>query len=254
MELHVDQPGGVVGALQKGADAQEVIGLVLQHGARGHAAREVRAVFHPLEVLRRVLSAQALGQHALRFQPGLVDRFPDLGGDGAAHRAGVFARGAQAALDGGGVAGVAHHEVEHLVGVDLAVAFGVGGGQFGDAQQAAPAQLHGLGALRQQGRLHMHVEHAGGVFGAFGVTGHPEQVIGSSAEHDAFLGAESLRGAGYFSSTQVSLVPPPCEELTTSEPSPSATRVSPPGTMDTVLPDSTKGRRSRWRGAMPDST
>jgi len=46
------------------------------------------------------------------------------------------------------------------------------------------------------------------------------------------------------SKTQVSLVPPPCDELTTSEPSRSATRVSPPGTMCTVLPDSTKGRKS----------
>jgi hypothetical protein len=37
------------------------------------------------------------------------------------------------------------------------------------------------------------------------------------------------------SSTQVSLVPPPCDELTTSEPSLSATRVSPPGTICTWL-------------------
>ena len=56
------------------------------------------------------------------------------------------------------------------------------------------------------------------------------------------------------SSTQVSLVPPPCEELTTSDPSRSATRHSPPGTVTTSLPDSTYGRRSMWRGAIPDST
>ena len=48
----------------------------------------------------------------------------------------------------------------------------------------------------------------------------------------------------YSSNIQVSLVPPPWLELTTSEPSFSATRVSPPGTMRTVEPDSTKGRRS----------
>jgi hypothetical protein len=35
----------------------------------------------------------------------------------------------------------------------------------------------------------------------------------------------------YSSSTQVSLVPPPCEEFTTSDPFFSATRVSPPGVM-----------------------
>src|SRR5687768_13558248 len=53
---------------------------------------------------------------------------------------------------------------------------------------------------------------------------------------------------------QVSLVPPPWDELTTSEPSFSATRVRPPGAICTSLPESTKGRRSMWRGAMPAST
>ena len=56
------------------------------------------------------------------------------------------------------------------------------------------------------------------------------------------------------STTQVSLVPPPCDELTTSEPSLSATRVRPPGTSFTSAPESTNGRRSTWRGAMPCST
>src|SRR3954462_7199136 len=54
--------------------------------------------------------------------------------------------------------------------------------------------------------------------------------------------------------TQVSLVPPPWLELTTSEPSLRATRVSPPGTMVIFLPDSTNGRRSTCRGATPCAT
>jgi hypothetical protein len=64
----------------------------------------------------------------------------------------------------------------------------------------------------------------------------------------------SLSMCNQPSSTQVSLVPPPCELLTTKEPSFKATRVRPPGTIWTVLPDRTKGRKSMWRGAMPDST
>ena len=56
----------------------------------------------------------------------------------------------------------------------------------------------------------------------------------------------------YFSSIQVSLVPPPWEDLTTSEPALSATRVSPPGVMSIPYGlTSTKGRRSTWRGASP---
>src|ERR1700760_978570 len=58
----------------------------------------------------------------------------------------------------------------------------------------------------------------------------------------------------YSSRIHVSLVPPPWLELTTSEPSFSATRVNPPGTMVVRLePVSTKGRRSTWRGARPEA-
>ena len=39
--------------------------------------------------------------------------------------------------------------------------------------------------------------------------------------------------------THVSLLPPPCEEFTTSDPSFSATRVNPPGTIVTLSPYST---------------
>jgi hypothetical protein len=51
--------------------------------------------------------------------------------------------------------------------------------------------------------------------------------------------------------TQVSLEPPPWLELTTSSPSGSATRVSPPGSTHTLEPSLTaKGRRSTCRGAI----
>ena len=41
---------------------------------------------------------------------------------------------------------------------------------------------------------------------------------------------------GYSSNTHVSLLPPPCEEFTTSEPFFIATRVRPPGRMVTFSP------------------
>ena len=93
---------------------------------------------------------------------------------------------------------------------------------------------------RRGGEAAGGVDDAGGVVGALDVAGQPEQAVGGAAQHHA-------------SSTQVSLVPPPWLELTTSEPCLRATRVSPPGTMRTrSAPDSTNGRRSTWRGAMPD--
>src|SRR6516164_2782127 len=58
----------------------------------------------------------------------------------------------------------------------------------------------------------------------------------------------------YSSKIHVSLVPPPWLELTTSEPSFSATRVRPPGTIRTPsAPDRTNGRKSTWRGETPFS-
>src|SRR4029077_9946386 len=89
--------------------------------------------------------------------------------------------------------------------------------------------------------VEVDVQEAARVLGPLDVAARPVERLGDAAEHQAL-------------STQVSLVPPPCEELTTSEPSRSATRVSPPGTRLTALPDSTYGRRSTCRGASPLST
>ena len=96
---------------------------------------------------------------------------------------------------------------------------------------------------RQRGQPLRHFEDAREIFRALDVAREPVQVVGGAREH------------AYVSSTQVSLVPPPWLELTTSEPFFSATRVSPPGTIRTrSRPTSTNGRRSTWRGAMPSST
>jgi len=54
---------------------------------------------------------------------------------------------------------------------------------------------------------------------------------------------------------QVSLEPPPLEEFTTSSPSPSATRVRPPGSTQISSPSlMANGRRSMWRGLTRSST
>src|SRR5204863_34771 len=79
-------------------------------------------------------------------------------------------------------------------------------------------------------------------------------------EHDLLLDADREGGGGrparpgdlaqLSGSTHVSLPPPPCDELTTSCPSRSATRVSPPGSArDSDPSKKTKGRTSTWRGA-----
>ena len=52
----------------------------------------------------------------------------------------------------------------------------------------------------------------------------------------------------------MSFEPPPREELTIIEPSISATRLSPPGTIEIVSPKTANGRRSTWRGASTPSS
>jgi hypothetical protein len=56
---------------------------------------------------------------------------------------------------------------------------------------------------------------------------------GEGSRQGAMRAASLLNSSIYSSNIQVSLVPPPWLEFTTSEPSFSATRVKPPGTMVT---------------------
>ena len=115
--FHVQQPGGVVGALQEGAEADEVEGLVLQHGAHGDAARQVRAELHPFEECAGIaLEALRAACGANSSQVWLM-RLPDLGGQRAAHGAGVLARGVRQRRMLRRVGGVGHHEVHHVAGV-----------------------------------------------------------------------------------------------------------------------------------------
>ncbi|MCY1455190.1 hypothetical protein D9M71_723050 [compost metagenome] len=163
-----------------------------------------------------------------QFEPGGVVGFPDLGGEAAAHGARVLAGGAHAGKDGRRILGIPHHVLKHVVRRDGRVLLLVQALQFGNAQHAQPRAFARLRVLRQQRHLQVHVQHAGGVLGALGVAAHPEQVVGGSAQHVQFS-----------SSTHVSLVPPPWLLLTTSEPSVSATRHRPPGTVRISLPHST---------------
>src|SRR5690606_38603906 len=113
-------------------------------------------------------------------------------------------------------------------------------------ERAPPRRGLGLAtvvALREHGDAQGHVDQARGVLGALDVARGPVEVAGGAAQHQVPP-----------SSTQVSLVPPPCDEFATSEPSRSATRVRPPGTTWMRWPLRMYGRRSMWRGARPLST
>ena len=78
-------------------------------------------------------------------------------------------------------------------------------------------------SLRLLNRVEVNVQQPGLLGPLHG--SHPEQRIGDAREHHVFPRR-----------TQVSLLPPPCDEFTTIDSALSATRVSPPGTMMTLSP------------------
>ena len=87
--------------------------------------------------------------------------------------------------------------------------------------------LHRVGLASEiEEELEIHIEEPGVIFRPLDVAAHPIKRIGNAAEHcvrpGLGLGLRLRRiaiGASSSSSTiQVSLLPPPCEELTTSEP------------------------------------
>ncbi len=95
-----------------------------------------------------------------------------------------------------------------------------------------------------ESQVEAHIEQPRGVFRALQIAADPVQGVGNSRQQ---------HGPIYSSRTHVSLLPPPCDEFTTSDPLLSATRVNPPGTIETSLPNSTYGLRSTWRGSIRPS-
>ncbi len=114
---------------------------------------------------------------------------------------------------------------EDVLGVGFTVELAKSVLLAGHDDQRLPAQTVGLLRLLEQ-HVVIHVENARGVLGALDVARQPEQRFRDAREH---LSSSPRR-------TQVSLLPPPCEEFTTSEPRCSATRVRPPGTIVTFSP------------------
>ncbi len=74
------------------------------------------------------------------------------------------------------------------------------------------------------------------IFGALDVARHPVNRLCHAAQQG--LGFSDHAGPSWVeaASTQVSLLPPPCDEFTTSEPLRNATRVRPPGMTLISLP------------------
>ena len=166
------------------------------------------------------------GLVAAHLEPGGVERLPHFRGDRAPDRAGVLAGLAQARDDAAGVLAVEGKELGGRVGAEARVALGVEIEHAECLERRAPVARDDLRCVRQERMAVVGIERAREAFGALAEARHPVKVVGGAGEHQ-------------FSSTQVSLVPPLWLELTTSDPSTSATRVRPPGTIVVSRPDNT---------------
>ena len=110
--------------------------------------------------------------------------------------------------------------------IDLAI---LGSRRLQSFQKPPPSPRPGLGRLIEA-QLQIDVDQARGVFGALQVAAHPVETVGDARQHGRLPLSRHARN------TQVSLLPPPCDEFTTSEPRRNATRVRPPGTSVTFSP------------------
>ncbi len=158
-----------------------------------------------------------------------VEALPLLGGDFFADLAGVFARGIDARGDGRRMVLVE----DECLSIGDGITGPVEARRIAERRYEALPVGFGAGAAGVEHETHGDVELAHGVLSPLEVAAHPIEAVGNTRKHFGTLPNSLIR---CYSRTHVSLLPPPCEELTTSEPFSRATRVSPPGTMLILSP------------------
>ncbi|MNT21850.1 hypothetical protein D3C72_1572050 [compost metagenome] len=133
----IEQTQGVVGTLDKGAQADKAEGIVAHDGAVGGTTKQVRALLDPFTKAAHPIAAQPLLGDATDLQPGGVDVFPHVGGDPSAHRMGTGPCCAQTTVDARRVVRIEGEKVQQALGMQLAVALQV------VVQSAGNQQGHG---------------------------------------------------------------------------------------------------------------
>src|SRR6202020_2847335 len=212
-----------------------------------------RGLLHIIEKAHQLLAAKRAfdaprGLEPLQLKPGVIDRRPGFGRQRGAHGASGGARVLETIADRGGIREIEGQIFYCRLFAQFAMLLDealVGAGGVERALPLADLLAVGLGQIFEPER---RLDGAGDVIGPLHRAREPEQIVGRAREH---RGQADPSGS---STIQVSFVPPPWLELTIRDPSFSATRVRPPGTMRTPsAPERTNGRRSTWRGDTPPS-
>ncbi len=219
----IDDAGGHVGLLDAGAQAQELVADVAAHIGRQQAGDLQAAIDHPGDEFQPVAPLQGALAAATQVQVQIVDRFPHLLRQGVADAAQDLARTADGNRQRGRVLLVQQQKAHHLgighVGAGIRMQRGEYLARANRVDHRPPAEAHRARQVQLQHAA--DPDQARGVFRAADVAAEPVQIVCHPREHQCVPWSSA-------STTQVSLAPPPCEELTTSEPGVIATRVSPP--------------------------
>ena len=223
--FHVDQPRGVVGPFQPVTEAKEIVAVIAQMRGFDGATQKRRLPHRPVGQAAQLKLAARLAFKLPQLLKGRIQRVPHLAGQRGPHDAPVFPRAFKAGGDRGRVVAVekqiAFDVALHRVAVFVAEPVGGAGGP----QERIPFVAIAMPDGRQKRDPRPHLQKPGHHLRPLDIAADPVEVVGGPAQHVI-----------YSASTQVSLTPPPCEELTTSEPSRSATRVRPPGTSSIFSP------------------
>lgn len=169
------------------AQAEELPSLVAHHGRLDDAGDEGDTFAGPTqEGVRRV----ALPLPRLQREPGRVERLPQFGGDDLACPSCILTCSGQAGGNGERRHRAVGEEFEDDVLARMELLVGAHDGE----QRAAHHRLVGPGVLDQQ--VHVDVEQAGGVVGAFAVTPDPKKRFRDSTQHVDTSGTVGVPAGG----------------------------------------------------------
>ena len=109
-----------------------MIWLIAAGGRERYAAKQMRALFHPVKKIAARHHRIDAADFVLHGKPGVVDVFPHLAGNGAAHRTRIFTSGLETVADRRRMLLVPRQKCDHVDVGRGQVGLGERGLRFGD--------------------------------------------------------------------------------------------------------------------------
>src|SRR3569833_77575 len=207
--IHLQQSVDGVRTFQVAAEANEVPALPVDHRCVADTLEELNRIDNRRKYVVDVRSELLFSLRRMHLVIQAVQPLPLFAGNFFANLAGVFACCIDAASDGRGVVLV---EDELLSGgSNVATPFETC--RIAQCSNETLPVRFGACSAGIEHEAHGYIELAHGVLGALEVAAHPEEAVGNTRKQQ---GRHQKTKSDCYSRTHVSLLPPPCEELTTS--------------------------------------